>query len=128
MAEEIISKKYLRKYPEMIEVLQKLRFDDEEIDDLLTEYDELFGWEPISFQELRMMDECEWNELKSYCWKYGSPRCQCVGITNVKFAEGKITYSDSNGDPTIYPGSDLTKKIHKVGGDKWAYGLYRRVK
>lgn len=128
MAEEIINPEYLRKYPEMIEMLQKLRFSDEEIDDLLTEYDELMGWEPITFQELRMMEESEWKELKSYCWKYGEPRCQCVGITNVKFSQGKIEYSDSNGDPTLYPGSDLTEKIHKVGGEKWAYGLYRRVK
>lgn len=127
MEEDIISKEYQQKYPEMIEVLRKLRFDDEQIEDMLTEYDELLGWEPITFLELKQMTEDEWKTLKSYCWKYGSPRCQTIGITKVKFNENnsKVTYSDSEGDPTIYPG-DLTDKIHKVGENKWAYGLYKK--
>lgn len=127
MSEDIIRKEYKKKYPEMIDVLRRLRFNDDVIDDMLTEYEELLGWEPITVRELRMMEESEWKELKSYCWKYGSPRCQSIGITKLKFSEGKINYSDSNGDPTIYIGG-LDEKLHKIGDGKWIYGLYKRVK
>jgi hypothetical protein len=125
-----IDRKYQQKYKAMIDVLRELRFSDKEIEDKLIEYDELKGWEPITFLELKQMTEEDWKTLKSYCWKYGSPRCQCIGIINVKFNENnsKVTYSDDNGDPTVYI-SELTDKIHKIGNDgKWASGLYRRTK
>lgn len=124
-----IDRKFQRKYKAMIDVLRELRFEDEEIEDKLTEYEELKGWVPITFLELKQMTEEEWKSLKSYCWKSGSPRCQCVGITNVKFNENnsKVTYSDGNGDPTVYI-SELTDKIHNIGDGKWAYGLYRKAK
>lgn len=127
MSENIIKKGHIKKYPEMIDVLRKLRFDDEVINNMLTEYEQLLGWEPITIRELRMMEESEWKELKSYVWKYGEPRCQSIGITNLKFSEGKIEYSDSEGDPTMYI-DGLDEKLHKIGQGKWVYGLYKRVK
>lgn len=127
MEENIIRKEYQKNYPEMIEVLRKLRFDDEVIDNMLTEYKELLGWEPVTVQELRQMDESELKKLKSYVWKYGEPRCQSIGITNLRFSEGKIEYSDAEGDPTMYI-DGLDDKLHKIGQGKWVYGLYRKVK
>ena len=130
-----INKKYHNKYKSIISVMQGLRMKDEEIENKLIEIDDLYGWEAITFLQLKSMSEEELKELKSYCWHDGKPRCQCIGIENLFFHEfnydnkfsWKITFSDYNGDPIINT-FDLTQKIDNIGDGTWNYGLYQTIK
>ena len=105
--------------------------------------EDLDGWEPITYRELKEMSEEELLKLKSYCWRDGQPRCDCIGIRNLSFEkhinnEGstnihrpetiwyKIQWSDNDGDPCITMRDDeWDSNIDNVGDGEWNYGLYR---
>jgi hypothetical protein len=126
-----LPKKYLKKYKQTIDVMLQLRMTEEQILHKLIEQDELNGWEPITFRQLAQLSENELKELKSYCWHDGKPRCQTIGIYNLKIKEffdethWDITFSDDNGDPKIFC-TDLDQKINNVGDGTWNYGLYKK--
>ncbi len=128
-----INKKYVQKYSEYIAMLKKLRFDDHQISLKLEKMEGLEGWESITFNELKEMTQDELDKLLSYCWHDGNPRCDCIGIHDVKFENRpdyyEVTWSDSNGDPRVTTDSlDLDEKIDNVGNGDWNYGLYRKSK
>lgn len=129
-----ISKKHLKKHKDIIDVMRKLRFDDYEISLKLEEMEELEGWSPITFLELKSMSEKQLGKLMSYCWHDGNPRCNIVGITDVIFKPsgyGKdkwnIYWSDGNGDPRL-EGYELNELIDNLGDGEWNYGLYKKDK
>ena len=87
-------------------------------------------WKALTFKELKDMDESELSQLLSYCWKDGSYRCSCIGISNLSIDKtNTINYSDSNGDPTIDLWKDIDDdfKIDNVGDGTWNYGLFRKI-
>lgn len=129
-----LSKTHLKKYKDYIEMMRKLRFDDYEIALKLEELEDLTGWTPITFAELKSMTEAELKELKSYCWHDGKPRCDCIGISDVVFTQSQydpnewdVTWSDEDGDPSL-DGYKLEDVIDNIGDGDWNYGLYRKEK
>jgi hypothetical protein len=44
----------------------------------------------------------ELSKVLSLCWKYGLHRCHTIGIRDVKIDGTTLSYSDENGDPTVY--------------------------
>jgi hypothetical protein len=115
------------------EAMKQLGFDRHEISDRMEQYKSLNGWKPITIKELSKMTDEEKSKLKSYCWKNGNPRCDSVGITDVKITPSDrpgcfdVSWSDSDGDPNIY-GYEESQKIDQIGDGTWDYGLYKRVK
>ena len=67
--------------------MKELGFDDYEIESKIVEVEDLSGWTPITFRELKSMTQGELDKLKSYCWHDGEPRCEAIGITNLKIVE-----------------------------------------
>lgn len=117
-------------------MMKQLGMDPSEIDDKIQEYKELKDWTPITLKELMNMSTNDLNKLKSYCWKDNSPRCQCIGITDLKITkcpdrEGAqvesydIEWSDENGDPHVY-GVAKNELIKNNNVEYWEYGLYKK--
>lgn len=126
-----MNKKLEKKYAEYVKVLRELNFDEHDIALKIEEHDTLSGWTPITFNELKNMKPDELNSLLSYCWHDGEPRCDCIGITEVKFEKtenGKfnVEWSDENGDPHVY-GIKLNQKINNIGDGSWNYGLFKKI-
>ena len=128
-----INKKYIEKYKEFISMMKKLRYEDHEIEMKLDEMEDLDGWEPITFGELKEMSQEEKSKLMSYCWHDGNPRCDCIGIQDVNFTPGRrqgewnVQWSDIDGDPHLH-GYKLDVLIDNIGDGDWNYGLYKRKK
>lgn len=86
----------------------------------------LKGYRPITFNELRKMTQSELDNLLSVCWHDGKLRCHCVGINHVTFTDNKVTFSDSDGDPSIRF-RDENNLIDNIGDGEWNYGLYKKL-
>jgi hypothetical protein len=88
-------------------------------------------WRPITHDELLQLSYDEREELLSYCWKHGEPRCWCIGIHGVVSIYStdhkafKLTWSDDDGDPSILVNGD--EKIDGVWNDRYSYGLYKKI-
>lgn len=127
-----INRQLLKKYQSEVNLMRRAGLDDEFIESTLHERNDLDGWEPITFKELKKMSEDKLKKLLSYCWHDSSPRCDTIGITNIVFSkvsksQNKLEFSDDCGDPEIYF-SDENQKIHKLGDGTWNYGLYKKTK
>ena len=122
---------FKKKYKTEIEVLHKIGMDDDEIEDRLTSMDELAGWEAVTPRELQAMTEEELSGLMSYVWHDGRPRCDTIGITDLKVTQGtysvRVEFSDRNSDPD-FEVLDMDTKIHNKGDGEWNYGVYRKAK
>ena len=89
-------------------------------------------WAPITHDELLKLSYDEREQLLSYCWKHGEPRCQCIGIHGVvsiystDHKNFKLQWSDMDGDPCIWVHAD--EKIDGIWNDGFSYGLYKEIK
>jgi hypothetical protein len=84
----MIPKAYKIKYSKEIETLKSLSLSDDNIVSILQKKEDFDGWVPITFEELKKMSPEKLKELKSYCWKDGNPRCDCIGnLRSVEFNE-----------------------------------------
>jgi hypothetical protein len=116
-------------------LMSEAGYTKEEIADKIYEIKKLRGWEPITFAELWEIkdNEKELKKLYSVCWKDGSWRCDCKGITElVIMKSGKkitgIEWSDADGDPSVWTNFKLSDKIDKISDDgQWAYSLYKKT-
>ena len=127
-----LSNELKTKYSDFIKMMKNLRFDDYEIENKIIEMSDLEDWEPISLMELQSMTQSELDNLKSYCWHEGIPRCSCIGITDVKVITKNVNrhiikFSDNNGGTTIELIGDLDSKIDNVGDGEWNYGIYKNT-
>jgi hypothetical protein len=127
----MIPKAYKIKYSKEIETLKSLSLSDDNIVSILQKKEDFDGWVPITFEELKKMPPEKLKELKSYCWKDGNPRCDCIGITDVNFEQiynsWKLTFSTDYGEPSI-TFFNYKQKIDNIGDGAWNYGLYKRKK
>lgn len=132
-----IDKKFTKKlkYKLIIKAMRELGMNDYDIESILQVKEDLKGWKPITFQELKEMPEAKLAKLKAYCWHDGHPRCDCIGIENVAFEERGlngnkywlVTYSNQTGDPRLEC-RDLGAEINNLGDGEWNYGLYKKGK
>lgn len=130
-----ISRIYFKKYRTEIDQLRKLGIDDGDIEDVLQQKEDFNGWKRITLKELMKMNEGDLSKLMSYCWHDGRPRCDTIGITDLKVEERKsgnvvyyhVEFSDGNGDPS-FEVRDINQELHKVGDGEWDYGLYKEIK
>ena len=112
-------------------MMKNRHFDDYEIELKLSEMEDSQDWEPITLKELMSFTQSELDELKSYCWHDGKPRCSCIGIKNLTVTGPSekgyytIEFSDSDGDPNFQIHKD--SKIDNAGDGEWNYGLYKKI-
>lgn len=118
----------------MIAVMQELGYDEYQIKSKIGEYKDLHGWKAITLKELMEMKPEELKELKSYCWHDGEPRCDCIGIQELKIEKSKyregaynVSFSDENGDPD-FEVMNIDDEINETGDGTWDYGLFKKVK
>lgn len=118
---------------QMKAILKEIGMSEYEIENRLYQYKTLKGWKPISAKELQKMSVSDLKNVLSFCWKEGNPRCDCIGISDVKINKCdeiptqsvyyKVQWSDETGDPILYINS-LDILIDQVGDGTWEYGLY----